>query len=98
MVPIDVTMPAAVDMYVEIVASPNDPNLIFNSTQILLPAFSNKSSFSFRYNSTKIPPTTNLSFTLKSPYPLNHELQPTVVYLYFATSPAHNTLPPVMSV
>lgn len=97
-VPIDITLPSSVDMYLEIVANPQDPNLIFNSTQILLPAFSKSGSFSFRYNGKKIPPTINLTLTLKSPYPLSHQLQPATVYLYFSTSPEHNTLPPVMSV
>lgn len=77
---------------------PEDPNLIFNSTEILLPAFSNESSFTFRYNGKKIPPTFNLSFTLKSQYPLVHELKPPQAYLYFTICPSHNTLPPLMDV
>lgn len=35
--------------------------------------------------------------TLKSSYPLVHELQPPTVYFYFSISPEHNTLPSVMS-
>ena len=97
-VPITISLPSSVDMYLEISASPKDANLIFNSTQILLPAFSSKGSFSFRYNGNRIPPTFNISFTLKSPFPLSHHLQPPVAFFYFSTSPAHNTLPPVMEV
>lgn len=82
-VPITITMPSSVDMYLEISVDPKDPNLILNSTHILLPAFSSSGSFTFRYNGNKIPPTINMSFVLKSPFPLSHTLMPQVCYLYF---------------
>lgn len=91
-------MPSSVDMYLELSATPSDPTLIFKSTQILIPAFSNSGSFNFRYDNNKVPQTFNISMTLKSPYPLSHVLQPTTVYFYFGVSPMFNTLPPVMYV
>lgn len=97
-VPIDITLPSSTDMYLEITAVPNDPKLVFNSTQILLPAFSSSGQLTFRYDGDVIPPTINVSMVLKSPYPLAHELNPTQVYFYFSSSPAHNTLPTVMQV
>lgn len=97
-VPIDITMPSSVDMYLQVTAVPSDPKLIFNSTQILLPAFSSTGKLTFRYDGDIIPPTINVSLVLKSSYPLVHELTPSIVYFYFGESPAHNTLPTVMQV
>lgn len=64
-------------MLLEVTASPNDPNLIFNTTQILLAAYSSKSQLIFKYIGDVIPPTINLTLSLVSQYPLNYQLTPT---------------------
>lgn len=71
-VPITITLPSAGDMELEIISLSEDPNLILNSSEILLPAFSSSSSFSFRYVGNTIPPTLSLSFSLTSQFPIQH--------------------------
>ena len=71
-VPVSLTLPSSVDMYLELTPQTNNPDFVFSSTQILLPAFSNQISFTFKYTGSKIPTTLNVSLELKSEYNLIH--------------------------
>lgn len=42
-VPITVTLPSSVDMYIEITLIPNNTQVVLQSSQVLIPAYSNTS-------------------------------------------------------
>lgn len=72
------------------------PYFTITPMQVPIPALTNSTYFTVRYNGTKIPPTLNISLQLISQNTLTHYLLQQTVYLYFSIDPKYQTLPPVM--